>query len=206
VVETVEASERRMPRGMQVSGGLVGQRETRLASSGAGRVVRAAVERGDTVKAGQVLVELEVAVPEAQLGSLPEGARFEFRTAAYPRRAFHGTLRGRGSRVRAASRDVVVDADVENPDRSLLPGMFVTVELPLTPALAVSLPAEALFERDGRWRALELREGRLREHVVQVGAEHEGFRAVLQGLSAGMQLVRRPAGLRNGQAATRGGG
>lgn len=321
-VETVEARERHLPRTTQVSGALVGQRETRLASSGAGRVVRAAVERGDVVKAGQLLVELdtraaslsaaeaqaallsletrqaqakvdcarvedlerqgvipaaqaeqtrllcatapadramararaglagvqvshgrvlapfsgavterlvnvgeyalpgtplvslvdldrlrlEVAVPEALLGALPEGAELGFRTAAYPGRIFRGKLRGRGSRVRAASRDVLVDADVDNPDRTLLPGMFATVDLPLAPTPAVSLPVEALFERDGRWRVLELREGRLLEHVVQVGAESEGYRAVLQGLGVGVEVVRRPAGLRNGQAATRMGG
>jgi RND family efflux transporter MFP subunit len=193
--------------GVQVSNG-------RVLAPFPGVVTERLVNVGEYAQPGTPLVSLvdlgrlrlEVAVPEALLGSLPEGAELGFRTAAYPGRIFHGTLRGKGSRVRASSRDVVVDADVENPDRSLLPGMFASVDLPLTPTPAVSLPVEALFERDGRWRVLELREGRLREHVVQVGSEAEGHRAVLQGLEVGVEVVRRPAGLRNGQAATRGGG
>jgi membrane fusion protein (multidrug efflux system) len=58
-VASVEVAEAAVPRRITLAGSLVANRESAVASDGAGKVVRTLIERGDFVKQGSVLVTLD---------------------------------------------------------------------------------------------------------------------------------------------------
>ncbi|MCB1224222.1 MAG: efflux RND transporter periplasmic adaptor subunit [Verrucomicrobiales bacterium] len=57
--KTVQATEQKVPRFLRVTGQLAGQHDAVVAADAMGKVVEAPVERGDAVKAGDVLVKLD---------------------------------------------------------------------------------------------------------------------------------------------------
>src|SRR4051812_22899476 len=85
-------------------------------------------------------LRLQIAVPEAQIGSVKEGAEVTFTVAAYPKRTFEGKVRFVSGALRATTRDLVVEAIVPNPDRALLPGMFADLELGIGTQRLASVP------------------------------------------------------------------
>ena len=103
-------------------------------------------------------LRLEIAVPEAQVASVKEGADVTFAVAAYPERRFPGKVRFVSGALRATTRDLIAEALVPNPDRLLLPGMFADVELVIGAQRLPSVPASAVRELDDQAR-LEAGEG-----------------------------------------------
>lgn len=161
--------------------------------------------RADTPIASLVdldTLRLEVAVPEVYLASLRQGAEIRFTVPAFEQRTFTAKVRATAGTVRAATRDVIFDADVANPDHALLPGMFASIVVPLTPADAIAIPTSAIIEKNGNPRVFTLVDGRLEEHVVELGERDGDLVAVSHGLEPGDEVVRTAtADLKNGAAA-----
>src|SRR6185369_11986615 len=95
---------------------------------------------------------LELAVPEAEVSRVAEGAIVNFSVSGYPDRRFGGKIRFVSGVVRASTRDLVVEALVPNPDRLLLPGMFADVELLIGAQTLPSVPKASLVSRDDQSR------------------------------------------------------
>lgn len=145
-------------------------------------------------------LRLQVAVPEAQIAQIREGADLTFRVAAYPGRHFGGKVRFVSGALRATTRDLVVEALVPNGDRALLPGMFADVELTVGTQRLPGVPKRALLEQDDQARVFVVAGGRLEERVVARGAEVAGRVAILRGVREGERVVVSDLdGLDNGQ-------
>jgi len=90
----------------------------------AGVVTERYVEVGQYVRQDSRIVtlvsidplRLELAVPETNVAEVRQGAAVTFTVAAYPKRTFSGTVRFVSGALRAATRDLVVEALVPNPD------------------------------------------------------------------------------------------
>ena len=76
-------------------------------------------------------LRLELSVPEQALSAFGVGADVAFKVAAWPNQTFTGKVRFIGATVRRATRDLLVDAVVENKDERLRPGMFAVAEVKL---------------------------------------------------------------------------
>ena len=93
-------------------------------------------------------VQIQVSVPEADVGRVREKQPARFTVDAYPERAFQGTV----SQLRLAATTVSnvvtypVVVDAANPEGLLLPGMTATVtfEVATSPKDALRVPATAL--------------------------------------------------------------
>lgn len=148
-------------------------------------------------------LRLEVAVPEVYLAALHQGASLGFSVPAFKERSFSATIRANAGTVRPGTRDILCDADVQNPDHALLPGMFASVTVPLTPADAIAIPSSAIVQKNGGPHVFTFVDGRLEEHVVELGERDGDVVAITRGVDAGDLVVRAPAAdLKNGQAAS----
>jgi RND family efflux transporter MFP subunit len=134
-------------------------------------------------------LRLELAVPEADVSRIRENAEVRFRVAAHPGRSFSGSIRFVSGAVRAATRDLVVEALVPNTDRALKPGMFADVELAVGMKKLPVVPRQGVALRDGRAHAFFVIEGRLEERVLSLGSELGERVGVQDGARLGEQVV-----------------
>jgi membrane fusion protein (multidrug efflux system) len=159
----------------------------------AGVVTERYVDVGEFVRADSRVVtivsidtlRLELAVPEAEASKVKEDADVSFKVATFPDRRFSGKVRFVSGAIRAATRDLVVEAIVDNADKSLKPGMFADIELNVGTRKLAGVPKDAIFEKDGRERAFFVVEGRLEERVLSTLPQVTGAVPVLKGAKAG---------------------
>lgn len=176
----------------------------------AGYITERRVHEGEYLRPDSTVVSivdldtlrLEVAVPEVYLAALHPGASLGFSVPAFKERTFSAKIRANAGTVRPGTRDIVCDADVENADHALLPGMFASVLVPLAPADAIAIPSSTVFEKNGGPHVFTLVDGRLEEHVVELGEREGDLVAIARGLHAGDLVVKAPTPeMKNGQPA-----
>ena len=175
----------------------------------AGSVVEAYTLTGAAVEAGSPIfriadvsaVDVIADVPEQSLPHLAVGQSATVRFSAYPDRPLAGRIERLRSELNPETRTVGAIIHVQNPDRSLRPGMFATVELPVpitagtanVPA-GVTVPSSALVT-DGadRFVFVEISPRSYERRLVDVVAAADGNVIVRSGLAAGERVVTRGA-------------
>ncbi len=111
-----------------------------------------------------------------------------------PGREFAGTVSRTTSAIDPATRTLRVEVDVPNPDRLLLPGMYLQVRFNLdAPAAVVRVPGAAVITRAGGPRvAVVDGAGAIRYKSVTVGRDFGTTVELADGLAGGETLVVRP--------------
>jgi membrane fusion protein, multidrug efflux system len=164
------------------------------------RIARAPVHPGALVGAGadsplMVLqqiskLRLVVAVPEENVGAIPQGARVEFHVPAFPERNYSGTIARSAHTLDPKTRTMAVELDVVNGDGSLSPGMYSTVHWPirrstlalLVPVTSVVTTTERIFvirDRNGHAEWVNVKKGPTDGDLVEViGPLHPGDKVV----------------------------
>src|SRR5436190_7602052 len=97
------------------------------------------VNVGQMINSGQQVVPLtsldpvfaDFALPQQHLGQLTPGLDVRVTTDALPGRVFNGKLTAINSMVDANTRNITLQATLENPDHVLRPGMFAKAEVTL---------------------------------------------------------------------------
>jgi Cu(I)/Ag(I) efflux system membrane fusion protein len=176
------------------------QAVTTITAPGGGLIAELMVRQGMTVSAGMTLARInglgtvwvEAAVPEALGAAARLGQPAELRLAAFPGEVLRGKVAAVLPEASLETRTLRVRIEVPNPGGRLRAGMFAQVRLQGAGQgrEVVTVPGEAVI-RTGR-RALVYvvdEPGRYRPVEVELGAEVDGRVAVLQGLSAGQQVV-----------------
>jgi membrane fusion protein (multidrug efflux system) len=138
-------------------------------------------------------LRLTVPVPEADVGTIAEGTKVKFQVRAWPGRDFTGTISRISHWVDAKTRTMAVEADVEQSQSALDPGMFVEVVWPLrrdspspfVPPTAVVDTAEATFVecvRQGKVQRVPVHRGATMGNLVEVfGSLNAGDSVVVRG-------------------------
>jgi Cu(I)/Ag(I) efflux system membrane fusion protein len=130
-------------------------------------------------------------VPEAQAGLVRVGAPVEARAAAYPDRAFKGSVNALLPEVNAATRTVRARIVLANPGGALKPGMFTTVAFgsaSAKPSLVV--PAEAVIRTGKRDVVIvDAGAGKFEPRAVDVGRESGDLAEIRGGIKAGERVV-----------------
>lgn len=167
----------------------------------AGVVAEKAVDPGEFVGPGVPVarvvesstLRLVLNVPETEVGSLAVGQKVEFTTAAFMKRDFKGTLQHIGAAMREISRDLVVEAEVDNADGALIPGFFCDARILLREEQALAVPENAL-RLDGSKRKLFVvgRDGTLLERLVDIGETRDGFVEIRLGVKQGETVLAEP--------------
>ena len=180
------------------------------------------VNVGQMINAGQQVVALtsldpvyvDFALPQQHLAQLSQGLEVRVTTDALPGRVFPGKLTAVNSMVDTVTRNVSVQATLENADHVLRPGMFAKAEVVLPekssalviPGSAVSYApfGDSVFviekkkdEKTGKETQV------IRQQFVRIGEARGDFVSVKEGLKAGETVVSTGVfKLRNGMAVT----
>lgn len=170
------------------------------------------VDHGDRIVSLQSLdpIFADFLLPQQLIAGLRLGKPVRLITDVYPGRVFEGQLTAINSEIDRVTRNIRLQATLENRDGALRPGMFARVILTLgEPENVVSVPASALLRAtygDSIFVVVEKtgEDGEkslvAEQRFVRTGRAQGDFVAVTEGLKAGETVVS--AGvfkLRNGQ-------
>jgi membrane fusion protein (multidrug efflux system) len=166
------------------------------------------VNPGQMVPAGQQIVALQsldpifvnFALPQQYLPQLKDGLSVRVTTDALTNHRFTGKLTAINPQVDEVTRNVELQATLENKEHLLRPGMFVkvTVVLPQTektlviPSTAVSYApfGDSVFVIEKKHDEKSGKDGLvLRQQFIRTGETRGDFVAVTQGLKAGEKVV-----------------
>jgi membrane fusion protein, multidrug efflux system len=118
-----------------------------------GRVGIRMVDVGQFVAAGASVVTLQrldpiyvdFSIAQQQLPNVKVGDRIQLTSDTFPGRTFEGSIKALDPKVDTATRTVRVRAEVANPNKVLLPGMFASVLIDIgTPLKPLTLPQTAI--------------------------------------------------------------
>lgn len=180
------------------------------------------VNVGQMINAGQQVVGLtsldslyvDFALPEQHLSKLTKDLEVQVRVDALPGREFKGKLTAINSMLDPVTRNVPLQATLQNPDHALHPGMFAKVDvmLPETkkaiviPGSAVSYApyGDSVFVIEKQKDPKSGKESLvLRQQFVRIGEVRGDFVAVTKGLKPGQEVVGTGVfKLRNGMVVT----
>jgi membrane fusion protein, multidrug efflux system len=159
-----------------------------------------------TGKAGMLVLEqvsrlrLVVAVPERETGSIPTGAQVKFSVPAYPGKVFTATIARVPHSLDAKIRSMLIEADVENSNGALAPGMYAEVEWPVARAGASLLvPPTAVATTTERSFVIRVKDGKAEWVDVTKGSPSGDLVEVVGALAPGDEIVKRASDeIRNG--------
>ena len=156
------------------------------------------VSVGEYITAGQGLVNLEAIdpvkadfrVPEKFLPAIRVGQTIRIKVDAFPGDEFEGKVYAIDPRLDVSGRALLVRALVPNRDRRLRPGLFarVTVLLRLKDD-ALSVPEQAIVPQGDSQFVFKIVDGKVHLTKVVTGTRREGRVEIVEGLSAGDQVV-----------------
>ncbi|HEY2712092.1 MAG TPA: efflux RND transporter periplasmic adaptor subunit [Chthoniobacterales bacterium] len=180
------------------------------------------VNVGQTINAGQLVVALtaldpvfvDFALPQQNLSKLKEGLEVRVHSDAIGDQEVKGELNAINPMVDTVTRNVTLQATLENPKHVLRPGMFVKVDVVLpskektlvVPGSAISYApfGDSVYiiekkknEKTGKEEQV------LRQQFVRIGEARGDFVAINEGLKAGQTVVSTGVfKLRNGMEVT----
>ncbi len=138
-------------------------------------------------------LRLQLTIPEANLASIHEGVPVSFTVAAFGDERFAGTMTFISPNVREASRDLIAEAVVSNPDGRLRPGMFAVARLQLAEQPKPVVSSKAIARDDTEARVFVVGpDKRVQERLVRVGESKGDVVAVLSGVRPGETVVLQP--------------
>jgi RND family efflux transporter MFP subunit len=135
-----------------------------------------------------------VNVPQANASGVRVGQAAEIRVSNLPGRHFRGTVARTANALDPASRTLLVEVHVPNPDGALLPGMYARVNLISSRAGALlSIPSDALIVRgEGTTVALVQDDGTVHLQRVEVGRDYGDRLDITGGLREGQRIIPNP--------------
>jgi RND family efflux transporter MFP subunit len=154
------------------------------------------VEAGTSSNAGPLvelaqndLLRLRFPVPEAETPLVRVGGPIHVEIGAL-HRAFVGKIARDAWGIDRATRTMIVEVDVPNPDDSLKAGMYASVTLPLQDAEGVlAVPLQALSQGDSPTVLVVEGGGVIAERRVSIGIRTSSFAEVRSGLAEGDLVV-----------------
>lgn len=172
-----------------------------------GRVGIREVNVGQFVARGRPLLPLQklnpiyvnFSVPQRNVPDLAPGQQVDIKVDAFPDRVFQGRITAINSEVDSATRNISVQATLENPEEVLRAGMFARVAVEMTeatqqvvvPATAISYASygnsvfvvEQMKDKDGKEFL------GVRQQFVKLGPTRGDLIAITEGVKVGEQVV-----------------
>jgi RND family efflux transporter MFP subunit len=156
------------------------------------------VAPGTYVQVGQLLVALvrtgvlrfQGAIPERYAQQLAVGQQVILQIESIPE-PYRVEITRISPALNEASRSLLFEASIDNPDGKLRPGLFAEAELVLDPeATALVVPPSAVVEFAGTEKVWKVVDGMAVEQTVQVGRRTDTGLEVTKGLVVGDIILR----------------
>jgi membrane fusion protein, multidrug efflux system len=180
-------------------------RDTVIRAPVSGEIQRKAVTTGAYVEAPTLVMtivdngrlELECAVPSADLGAIHPGQRVPFTVNSYPGATFEGRVVEINPAVDELTRSAKVRVRAENAGRKLKAGMFAQGQI-LTGAsvAAIVVPASSVYRDDRAAKSayvFVVQDGKAARRDVRIGRERDSKLEVAEGLQPGDRLITEPS-------------
>ncbi|GJM45475.1 MAG: secretion protein HlyD [Gemmatimonadota bacterium] len=167
---------------------------TRLAAPFAGEVAEVRAVTGALARREEALITLvdldpirvRAEILESDYGQIQPGASVRVRFPAYPGQTFEGELEALGPEIDAARGTGTAFVALANADGKLKPGMYAELEIAgSVHADRLSVPRDALLERDRRLLVFRASAGRAEWEYVETGLETRGRVEIVSGLAPG---------------------
>jgi len=156
------------------------------------------VSPGQLITTGSVIttlddvskIKVDFSLPEVQMASLKVNLAIEARSDAYPDQVFTGRVISVDSRVDVASRSIAAQAEIDNPDNTLRPGMLLEINVLQSQRSALVIPELALQQIGSESFVYRVTlDGKAEKAIVKPGSRSFGFVEIGQGLKAGDRIV-----------------
>ena len=157
--------------------------------------VGALVETGDLIATldDTRQIKLDFTVPSVFLSELKPGLKIKARAVALGNKEFLGEVKSINSRVDPVTRSIEVRALLPNPDGSIIPGILMQVDLLRNTRQALLIPEASLLPlADKQYVMVRVNiDGKdtVEKRQVKIGLRLPGYVEILDGLSAGEQVV-----------------
>jgi membrane fusion protein (multidrug efflux system) len=185
-----------------------------------GRLGIRQVNLGQTLNEGDEIVSLQsldpiyvnFLLPQQRLAQIHPGLAIRLTTDAFPGQVVSGKITAINPQVDAATRNIRIQATVENPTERLRPGMYVNVSVVLPDRIeVVTIPATSVLYAPYGDSVFVVEEQKndsnqssglvLNQKFVRLGEKRGDFVSVISGLTQGDTVVSTGVfKLRNGQA------
>jgi len=177
-----------------------------VASPVSGRVTARNAQPGLLVQPGTAPAPFVVAdtstmwmianVAETDIPLFQRGQPVQVKVAAYPDRAFEGTISVIGASVDSATHTAAVRSEIRDPKHELKPGMMAAFVIQTgAPVTATAAPLDAVVRNgDGSmnvWVTTDRRH--FERRTVKIGLQRDGFDQIADGLRPGEQVVSKGA-------------
>ena len=140
-------------------------------------------------------LRIYVNVPQAYADSVHKGDPTEITVSNLPARSFHGAVARTADSLDPATRTLLVEIHVPNPNGVLMPGMYAQVNLSVgreTPPILI--PSTALIvSSDGTRVGVVGQNGRVHLQPIAPGRDYGDRVEVMSGLRAGETIVASPS-------------
>src|SRR5262245_39585483 len=149
------------------------------------------------------MLRIYINVPQTFSNSIKPGRKVEINVREFPEHKFTGLVSRTTSALDPASRTLLVEVRIANPDHKLLPGMYTTTRLSV--ALAeppIRIPATALIIRaDGPQVVKVTRDQQSHFQKVVIGRDFGHELDIISGIDAGdILIINVTDGLQDGQS------
>lgn len=154
------------------------------------------ISTGDLIEADTLITTLQTvanltvdfSVPERFLSLVQPHTELSLRVAGHEQ-PFTAIVRAIDPRVDIATRTLTVRADVDNPERKLLPGNYARVELVSRNDAALVVPSIAVLQSLDAVSVFTVEDGIAVRHAVQTGHRDENRVEILEGLEPGVEII-----------------
>ncbi|WP_437939901.1 efflux RND transporter periplasmic adaptor subunit [Sorangium sp. So ce341] len=164
-----------------------------------GAVAEKRISVGEFASPGRVVavvvrdnpLRLRIDVPEADIASIEIGKPVRISVAAFPDRTFPGVVKRIGASLKASSRTLPVEAEFDNSEGKLRPGLFAQGQLALTgESKTALLVPEAAVGTSGTSARVFVRSGdRVTERLVKTGRKVDGLVEVIGPVADGEEVA-----------------
>lgn len=135
-------------------------------------------------------VRVQVAVPGSESPFIKPGRPARMTVDALPGRVFEGTITRYAPALDEATKTLLTEMDLANPDGALLPGMFASVRLVLERRPdALLVPAQALVMENNQTSIFIVADGRAKKVAVKTGFNDGLSAEIISGLQPGEPVV-----------------
>ena len=168
-----------------------------------GVITQRNVDTGALVNAGNTLLfriaqistlRTYLNVPQVKASEVRTGQQAALSVSNLPGRRFAGTVARSANALDPASRTLLVEVHVPNPDSALLPGMYARVELVGTRTNGpLQIPSDALIVRGEGTQVAVVVDGRsVHLQKIEVGRDYGDSLEVTSGLAEGQTIIANP--------------
>ncbi len=141
------------------------------------------------------VMKLDFSVPSTFLPVLRPGVPITAEARAFGDEPFRGEITSVSSRIDPVTRSIIVRARIPNPERKLVPGLLMTVEVLSNQRNSITIPEDALMPEGTKNSVYVLDETSsppvIRKRDVVIGTRRTGEVEISAGLTAGEKVVTR---------------